>query len=553
MLSRLHRNHKYLLLAFVIYSLFFINKAFHIDDPFTIDIAKAINKIFFSVPSSFSTNPILFSNPRLMGYYYAPIIRLFGEKEAWLHIFNLPFSLLAISSMFFISLRFTGKSLLPTLWLVVSPAFIIMSHSIMLDIPLLGFFLFSMIVFINGIDSSNNKLLLLSGVLAGITILIKYSGLLLIPLMLIYALLFSKKRCSFLFLFIPLAIFFLWGAHNLICYKKFGFTQVLGMRLNLWSWQVIAHRMLACFSFISGTSIAGLFIVPFLLRNKSNFCLFLISLPVCLCFFLCKDIFSEYSILEKSFLLLFFVASVFLTLTMFKTIFLFFLKKTRDKDKLFLSLWFIMLLFFTIFIQFVAARFVLLLFPPLFLYLHNELVDFKAHSSNFFKKMVIFSISITFIISTVLAVGDYFFAEIYRNFTRFLKEESFVNKKIYFCPQAYSYYDAWGYAYYLNKYYPEKENYKIIKSLDKIDGDVFFVSPSNLTLPIGFEDKCTADNSTIRKILIAQYNYDNNVIMHNMKYQAGFYSDDWGLLPFRVSLQGKTIERFSIYKLIPNG
>ena len=327
MLNISHHSCRYLLLASVIYSLFFINKAFHIDDPFIIDIAKAINTKFFSMPGSFSTNPIFFSNPRLMGYYYAPIIKLFGESELWLHIFNLPFSLLVIYSMFLLSSRFAEKSLLPTLSLVVSPAFIIMSHNVMLDISLLGFFLLSIVVFIYGIDQSNNKLLFLSGVLAGVTILIKYSGLLLIPLMLIYALLFSKKRCSVLFLLIPLAIFFLWGMHNSICYNKFGFAQVLDMRLKMWSGQVILRRMFACFSFMSGTSIVSLFMLPFLLRNKNNLCLFLISLPVCLCFFLRKDIFADYSIFEKTLLLIFFVSSVSFTLVIFKSVFLFFLKK----------------------------------------------------------------------------------------------------------------------------------------------------------------------------------------------------------------------------------
>ncbi len=182
-----------LLLAFVIYNLFFINKAFHIDDPSTIYIARAINQNPLNVP-----RVLCLSNPILIGYYYAPIIRLFGEREIWLHIFYLPFSLLAIISMFFLGLRFIGKGLLPALSLIVSPAFLIMSHNIMLDIPVLAFSLSAIAAFIYGIDKNDNRLLFLSGVLAGMAGLIKYSGLMVIPIMFIYALLFSKKRfCLF--------------------------------------------------------------------------------------------------------------------------------------------------------------------------------------------------------------------------------------------------------------------------------------------------------------------------------------------------------------------
>ena len=151
-----HKNFIILLILFTIYNFFFVNKAVHIDDHFTISIAKAVNENFLNVPKVF------FSNPILLGYYYAPIIKLFGEEEIWLHIFYFPFTLLAIISMYSLSLRFTGKSLLPTLFLVSTPAFIVMSQDIMLDIALLGFFLGSVALFTYGLDRDDNRLLILS-------------------------------------------------------------------------------------------------------------------------------------------------------------------------------------------------------------------------------------------------------------------------------------------------------------------------------------------------------------------------------------------------------
>ena len=152
----------WLLLTFTIFSLFFINKAYHIDDPFTITISKAIGEHFIRVPQSYQGNPILMGevcdNPLFLGYYYAPIIKLFQDKEVWLHLFYLPFCLLIIISMYILSRRFIGKGIFTTICLCITPAFIVMSQNIMLDIPLLAFFLGALAAFTYGTDKDDKRL-----------------------------------------------------------------------------------------------------------------------------------------------------------------------------------------------------------------------------------------------------------------------------------------------------------------------------------------------------------------------------------------------------------
>lgn len=530
-----HKNILYLSFSLIVFNLFFINKAFHIDDPFTIDIARAVNQNFLYVPH-------VFSNPILLGYYYASVIRLFGENEISMHIFHLPFVLLAIISMYILSLRFIGKSILPTLLLATSPAFLIMSHNIMLDIPMLGFFLCALATFIYGTDRHDNRLLFLSAILAGVASLIKYSGLMLIPIMFLYALLHSQRR-SYLFLIIPICLFFIWLIHNIIFYKHFPFIDDLLIRLKEWSPNIILIRIFACLSFISGTSISSLLLLPFFLCNKNNAFLLFISLPIGLCPFILKNPFAEYPVFEKSFLSLLFISSLFIILIIFKISL--FCKKSYSKDKLFLFLWFFIFLIFNIFCQFVTARFILLLFPPMFLIMYNELIVNHIHLSSIFKKAIKFVVLFTILLSTILAIGDYHFAGVYRDFIKYLKKEIPADSNIYSCSASYSYYYSWGYSYYLNKYYPQIATYHK-KNLQ----DILFITPSELVLPIVIQNLSISpefNNPDFYKISIERFSH---VFLHNRKHHTGFYSYDWGLLPFKISLFSSTLEKFYIYRFV---
>jgi len=531
-----------LVLGFILYNLLFINKAFHIDDVFTIIMARAVNLNFFKVPE------VCLSNPMLIGYYYAPIIKLFGEKEVWMHIFFLPFSLLAIISMFFLSLRFVGKWLMPTLSLVISPAFLLMSQGIMLDIPVLAFSLGGLAAFIYGVDRSDNRLLFAGSILAGIASLVKYSGLIFIPIMFIYALLFSRRR-FYLFLLIPLFMFIILCLHNGIFYKHIPFMNALLMRINSWSIDVVLLRLAAVLSFLTGTSLITLFLICFLLSKKNNRFLFVLSVPLALCLFLLKDKFVEYSYLGKFFLAILFSASIFIILRIIKFFFASFLTKPLSKDNLFLSIWFLMFLVFTVAIQFIAARFILLLLPPMFLLIYHEIFVQKMQFFPVYKKAIICSIGVTFLISTVLAIGDYQFAGIYRNFARYLKKEFNHNESIHFCPDSYDGFYAWGYSYYTNKYFPRVGGSGASTDFNQMR-DVYFIVPTESVLPMVIQGFCILEgHDKLDATLVKQVDYKTNVFLHNLKHRTGFYSHDWGLLPFKLFLHETTLERFCIYRL----
>ncbi len=560
----------WLLLGFTIFSLFFINKAYQIDDPFTLTISKAIGEHFIRVPQVFQGSSIFMDevcdNPLFLGYYYAPIIKLFQDKEIWMHLFYLPFSLLAIISMYVLSIRFVGRGILAVLCFCVTPAFIVMSQNIMLDIPLLGLFLGALAAFIYGTDKDDKRLLFLSASLAGLASLTKYSGLLVILLMFSYALLKSKKRYLY-FLLIPLFIFLLWCLHNLVFYQRIYFLVGLFMKGPGINPQAMALRIFGFLSFLSGTSICAIFLIPYLLVKKINRRLFFFSLPIGVCPFIVQG-FSEgfniywekgfpvagYGNIEKSMLAVFFICSCFVILFIFKVGVLSCFKKPTDEDSLFLSFWFILLLVVTVAVQFIAARFVLLLFPPMFLLMVKELKQAKIVSPlSLSNKFIGLPILITVFISVLLAIGDYQQAGVYRDFTSSLKEKLPNHSEVDFCPDSFDTNLCYGYAFYLRKYHARGMDIKMDPLLAKAGKYAYIIPVGSFLSPV-FYKNCSGypGQKVIDLKLVGSFSYFGHVFLHNRKFHAGFYSHDWGLLPFYFSFKKVPLETFEVYQIAGN-
>lgn len=562
-------KYKYLFLllaSFIIFNCFFLNKAFHIDDPFTIAIANAINKDFF-VPA-----PVFFDNPILLGYYYAPIIKLFGATEIPLHLFYLPFSVLVIVAMYFLSRRFAEKSLLPVIFLISTPAFIVTSQNIMLDIPFLGLFLASTVSFIYGADLNDYKLLAISAMLISATILTKYSGLMLIPLLYIYLLINSKGRL-FLFLLIPITVFVFWNIHNIVFYKSFMFYDALLIQLKTFFINDLVIRVFSTLSLLSGTSIITIFLLLFFLRRKPNVVLFLIALPANL-FLFRKEMFFSYGSFEK------FIIGVFVTFSFFAIllVFKFFLtslnSRGSNRDNLFLSLWFFIFLVFLVFSNFIAARFILLLLPPLFLLIFRQMFGKRKYPIAFTKGLLIFAFLLTFIFSFLLATGDYSFARAYSDFSQYLKKTIPPGSSVYF------YLGDWGYDYYMSKsgYKPLTSNqikeamdyrycrYRLPQGIQIYDynemiqelrhkNSIILITPRESAIPSvacgGVEKFLNGiDKLGCSKELVDQRQYYGNIILLNRKLNTGFYSSGHGILPFSIFLRKVKIEAFEVYKLV---
>ncbi len=167
----------------------FINKAFHIDDTLFIRAAEQIQKHpadfygfsmnWFGFPQPF---PLDFENPPLTCYYIALVGSVAGWSEPALHAAFLLPALAAAWGVFSLARLYSQRPLVAALATVLTPAFLISATNVMCDIMLMALWVWSLVLFERGLENNRWRLFLGSGLLAGLAVLTKFTGLALIPL-----------------------------------------------------------------------------------------------------------------------------------------------------------------------------------------------------------------------------------------------------------------------------------------------------------------------------------------------------------------------------------
>ncbi len=396
-------NLRNLLLIFftvLLITLPFINEPYHIDDHLFLYSANSILRnvllpyhfSFLTLEESIKGGFVGFTNPPLNSYFIALIIRLFGETPIVLHSFFIISAMFAAFSLYLLSKLFVKNRLLVTCIAITTPVFMLQSHSLMPDIMLLGLWCQAVYFYINGLNKNNKTLLLISSVFISLALLTRYNGLLLIPLLFIYALLKKTAFVSYrLYLLIPLGVFLLWCLHNIFFYGRLHIlTPVIVAQSFHMKLASVLPRMILYFIYTGSLMIFPvLFFALFLLKEKYNvkkhFAAVFILFILCAAYLLfCKDSIANiifYSF-TTSFCLLFFIWAI-------KG-----LQEFKDKndafyknpDDLFLLIWIILLIIFHSALYFITPKFLVLLVPAvtfiLFRLLERKYVNLIAYSKN---------------------------------------------------------------------------------------------------------------------------------------------------------------------------
>jgi len=292
----------------------FITKPVHNDDTAWLYMARHIQQdplhpYSFTIEwgSSLESGTELQDTP-LIPYYIALLLSIFGENLIILQLFFIIFPLIAANSFYFIAQRFIKKPLFPTLILVSMPTFMVMSHSLMFDVPVLAFSLLSLLLFIKGTDKNKSFFLFLGSLFAGIAYLSKPTAIVLLPLLLLYALVKRKYKYSF-YLFIPLSIVVLWSLHNFFLEDAIPLFEYLpwvaGSRASI---QKILAYLFSNLSYIGGATIFPLFFIwPFVKKKLFRYfwiAAIIFSLIISVFLYFLSDTFisGQYSILENLFI-----------------------------------------------------------------------------------------------------------------------------------------------------------------------------------------------------------------------------------------------------------
>ena len=213
----------------------FLAKPVHNDDPVFIWPARQITRHpldFYGglINWEWREQPMseVLQNPPLFSYDLAGMSAIVGWSEIALHAAALPFGLLTVVGTYLLATQFTRRPALAALLLLCCPAFLVSATTLMCDVPLLCFWVWSVLFWVWGTRRSAMWLPLagLSTAAAGLT---KYPGINLLPLLIAGAALWPANRRTRLIqiasLLIPIAA---WAGYEWFTRIHYGYGLLLG-------------------------------------------------------------------------------------------------------------------------------------------------------------------------------------------------------------------------------------------------------------------------------------------------------------------------------------
>lgn len=167
----------------VLLSVLFLGKAYHIDEPLYLPVARQILRDPLR-PYDFRFNwygverPYreINNTPPLLHYALALALKVTGGGEWPMRLFFLPFDLIAAISLYLLAARFLKRPLLPALIVIASPAWLINMPHLMAEKPALALGLAGLYALVRGADEKRPRWYWSSALLLGAAMLSKYNA-----------------------------------------------------------------------------------------------------------------------------------------------------------------------------------------------------------------------------------------------------------------------------------------------------------------------------------------------------------------------------------------
>ncbi|MEQ9422777.1 MAG: glycosyltransferase family 39 protein [Cyclobacteriaceae bacterium] len=540
---------KHLLIIFgwtLLIHLPFIDQPYHIDDPLFYhlgnQIAEGNNAYEYKINWASYDKRLLdfFSNPPGIGYFIALVINFLGDSERAFHLSYMVFTVLAAVSCYFFALYFKCPPLISSLLLISTPMYMVMAHTIMPDIALLAFYLFTVTLFLWGLKNESKRLLLLSGISAGLAIMFRYNGLSILPLLGLLLFLNPDKfnRWSFAAIVIPFGIFIFWNFYSFAIYGNSHF-------LHQWRFQNSfeadeTNKWIAFFISNAGyLSSATVFPLIFLLPIKffKNVRLTLIGVVgmVVLIYSLFIQDRASYTLLHAIMVITFMSCWGFFTVVVLRDLISQLKAYHVDRDLIFLICWIggVMVLHTTGIHT--AAKYMLPALPPLIILLHKY--GF-AKIKGTHQAMALFA---TLFVAFLISRADYQLAMLNKEMVSFSKSQMDLDgeSNVYFTGH-------WGFQYYM-----EAEGFEAYEfKEDRLKHGDYMVT-SSLSYPQGIKW-----DQKVGLEFLAEKKFKTSFGLRSMNAEKGrhanFYSyrpKQYGVLPFTLS--ENYIDTLTVYRRKP--
>lgn len=330
-------------------------------------------------------------------YYLALLIKLIGHfDEAKFRLLFAVFPLLAILSFYRLARRFTLNPLLVSCLFAVSPAFFVLSPTLMMDIPMLAFLLAGLSLYLDGLENRTRLwpasmcFILAAG--TGYTVLIPLGCLF------IWAVANKRPKREWIAIAAAPAAIFLWLLIMRVHFGQSPATELVAYYTSHFSFTQI---LLPMFSFIGGITLFPWMYFAFVeMPGRRVIAISSILTALTLTFF------STWSSIPYRLWFVFLASSGIGLLLLFAMKAAPQISRQRRQGYGFLVLWLpVTLLFFLLFAEMISARYILLSLPPLFLVVFDQIRRTAAA----------YAIAVTVILSVSLAIADYRFVNSYPN------------------------------------------------------------------------------------------------------------------------------------------
>lgn len=544
-------------IAIAVVTIPFLNMAYHVDADWFIDVADQIIKDplraysghgeiagFSGVMNDFEGN----STP-LASYYLAFVLAFLGRSSVIVHTSYIIFTLIAGFSFYYLAKKYTSRPLLSTIVMCTSLVFVLMSHNIMLDIPMLGFLLLSIVLFVYGVDRDSHILMALGCVFAALSYLAKPNGIFSWPVLVLYTLIKRKYRYSG-YILLTLGIIGLWSFETYVFEGRawiiHHLPHLFGLKKSM-DFGVMAAYFFSNLSYIGGATIFPFFYVyPFLLK-RINLILtiasfaFMAVVSVLLYHVSASFVSGQYKISELLMFLMFsgcFLA--FMLIVVFEYYhaavawFRLWLKRrstSKDDNFYFIVLCFFASFIFNTLISGGSAKYVTLMLPFTVLLFSVILERYsKIHKMRY--EMLLLAVIICSVpVSIMVSYADYDFASVYREFALKNSNEYKTDGNT-----------VWYSGFYGLRYYMNQQGHRIlgINSSGPKKGD--YIIYATIPSPRHFTNEL--QNRVELKEVIA---FEGNLPIRtqNQYSHAGFYTYGGGFLPYSIS--NAPMEKLYVY------
>jgi len=507
-----------------------VKQPMHMDDGIYVDLGRNV----FKSPWHPEDLPYIFegqalpdlaghSHPPFLGYWIALLLWLGGGRniEMTLHLGFLLFPILFGIGMYRLSLRFAGGyAVSATLLAITSPALIVMSHTVMTDIPTLALSTLAIALYVCGIDDGKQYKLWLSGILLAAASLCSYTALPVAGLCWLYAALKrSTLRAARWAPLVAILAMIFWLAYSSYHFGRFVGGDVWDyiVQSGSFGWQTLFNKALAFLTFLVPTLLLPLPLLQSVFKQVNRTVVLLSVAVAAVVTYLSV---GNYSFAEQCFVAILLLLGGWLIVGLaLKVSRVLSSVSARRSDVLFLAAW-LGLITVQVLVLFTSgmARYLLPLLPPIVLLIFQRS---SAEPENRLRLSTLVAVFAGLVLGISLSSADYEMARAHQQSALSLGREleNWKNKT--------SFGAEWGFRYYMS----EQGFRQFTGDSDDLRGGQFVISPLH-AVPYSI-----AQDVESMLVPAFQQEWHSRIPIHLMSktLHAGFYSSAWGLLPFAIS------------------